>query len=174
MSMRLTLSALLSAALLASPALAHGDHRRDMSMRSPDADMPPPPFPGPGSYRGPMMDPRWEHDQERMHHEWMERCRDHHGEGDRNGPAYREGCGYPPPPAYGYGYPGAYMGYAVPMVMVPVLRSKPCKEVVEEIVEEVVPVRRRLIGPRQRIVHDKRVLLHDKRVPIAPSKRIPY
>jgi hypothetical protein len=64
------------------------------------------------------------------------------------------------------------MGYAVPMIMVPVLRQKPCPErVVEEWVEEPVPARRRYIPPR-RVVPDKRVrIIPDKRV---PTKRIPY
>lgn len=185
--MRLTLSALLCAALIGSPALAH-DHGEQMMPPPPGVDMPPPPgFDGPGGaggYGAPM-DPRWAQDQDRMRGEWMERC-GHRGHDSRDrsnhdGPA-RDDCRYPGPPApYGYGYPGAYpgayMGYAVPMIMVPVLRSKPCPQVVEEYVDEVVPVRRRLIRPRARVapvVHDKRVRINDKRVPIAPSKRIAY
>lgn len=171
--MRLTLSALLCAALIASPALAH-DHDGP-PMPPPGADMPPPPPPpGYAPYAAPM-DPRWEH----MRGDWRERCGDrgdrHHHRRDRDGrdgPAYHDDCGYPAPPMpYGYpgAYPGAYMGYAVPMVMVPVLRNKPCKEVVEEIVEEV-PVRRRVIRPRARPVR----VVHDKRVPMTPSKRIAY
>ena len=176
--MRLTLSALLCAALISGPALAHDHHDGGPP---PGADMPPPPgFGGPGGYGAPM-DPRWAQDQDRMRGEWMERCghrghddRDH--DDDRGGPD-RDGCRFPGPPApYGYGYPGpgAYMGYAVPMIMVPVLRSRPCPQVVEEWVEEVVPVRHRLIRPRARVVHDKRVPMTDKRVRMAPSKRIPY
>jgi hypothetical protein len=185
--MRLTLSALLCAALISGPALAH-DHRGEPMMPPPPGmDMPPPAgFDGPGfdgphlddGYGAPM-DPRWAQDQDRMRGEWMERCSRHHGHGhaDEDGPD-RDGCRYPgAPAAYGYGYPGAYMGYAVPMVMVPVLRSKPCPEVVEEWVEEVVPARRRMIRPRARtvpVVHDKRVRINDKRVPMTPSKRIAY
>lgn len=169
MLMRLTLSAVLCAALLASPALAHNDHRGRHDGPPPGADFPPPPPPpGYGPYGGPI-DPRWEHDQTRFHDEWQARCRDHGDE--RDGP---HGCGYPAP--YGYGYPGAYMTYGVPVIMVPVLRNKPCKEVVEEVVEEVVvPTRRRVIRPRARVVPDKRIrMVPDKRVPITPSKRIPY
>lgn len=168
MLMRLTLSAALCAALLASPALAHEGHHDGPP---PGVDFPPPPPPGYAPYGGPI-DPRWEHDQRRFHDEWRARCGDHgddrHGD-DRDGPY---GCGYPAP----YGYPGAYMTYGVPVIMVPVLRNKPCKEVVEEVVEEVVvPTRRRVIRPRARVVPDKRILvIPDKRVRIAPSKRIPY
>jgi hypothetical protein len=178
MLMRLTLSALLCAALVSGPALAH-DHHGDRMMPPPPppgVDMPPPPgFDGPGGYRAPM-DPRW--DQERLRGEWMQRCGYHGQDNDdrdeRGGPG-RDDCGYPGPAAsYGYGYPGAYMGYAVPMVMVPVLRSKPCPQAVEEWVEEVVPVRRRMIRPRPHVVHDKRVPMTDKRVPMTPSKRIQY
>jgi hypothetical protein len=195
--MRLTLSALLCASLISCPALAR-DHPGEPMMPPPGMDMPPPPplppppgFDGPGyddGYGAPM-DPR--RMQDRMRGEWMARCGRHHGHAehaddtgpDRAGPDHRgpghDGCRYPAPRpyGYGYGYPGAYMGYAVPMVMVPVLRSKPCPEVVEEWVEEVVPVRRRLIRPRSRavpVVHDKRVRINDKRVPMTPSKRIAY
>lgn len=173
--MRLTLSAVLCAALLASPALAHDHRMGGHDGPPPGADMPPPP-PGYGRYDGPV-DPRWAEEQARFRDEWQARCGRHderHHE-DRDGPvAGPHGCGYPAP--YGYGYPGAYMGYAVPMIMVPVLRNKPCKEVVEEIVEEVpVTVRRRIIRPRARIVPDKRVrIVPDKRLPMTPSKRIPY
>lgn len=162
-SMRLTLSAVLGAALLASPAFAH-DHRRDDGPSPPYADLPPP-----GYYEsGRPLGPQWE----RMRGEWAEHCRvdrDDIGDHDREGPD-RHGCdsrGFHP-------YPGGYMGYAVPMIMVPVLRSKPCREIVEEVVEEVVPVRRRVIPPRPRIVPDKRVPLHDKRMLTTPGKRIPY
>lgn len=177
--MRLTLSALLCAALITGPALAH-DHRGDRAMPPPPPEMDMPPPPGYGAPYGgqmdpgpdPRIDPRWE----RMHGEWMARCGEGRARHDRHGD--RDGCGYDGPPPYGYGYPGAYpgayMGYAVPMVMVPVLRSKPCPQVTEEWVEEVVPVRRRLIPPRPRVVHDKRVPLNDKRVRVAPTKRIPY
>lgn len=165
MPMRLTLSAVLCAALLASPALAHDRHRDHRDGPPAGADLPPPP-PGYDRYDGPV-DPRWEHDQARFHGEWQRGCDDR--DAGRDGP-----CGYPAP--YGYGYPGAYMGYAVPMIMVPVLRNKPCKEVIEEIVEEVpVTVRRRVIRPRARIIPDKRVrMVPDKRLPMTPSKRIPY
>jgi hypothetical protein len=158
--MRLTLSAMLGTVLFASPVLAHQDHQHPM-MPHPGAAMPPPP----PYYDGPA-DPRLE----RGHGEWMERCHRFHDRDDRHGARSPDGCGYPVP--YGYGHPGAYMGYAVPMMMVPVLRSKPCREVVEEIVEEVVPPRRRVIRPR--VVPDKRVPLRDKRVPASPSKRIAY
>jgi hypothetical protein len=183
--MRLTLSALLCAALVSAPALAHGRHGEPM-IPPPGADMPPPPgFDGPGfdgagydgGYGAPM-NPRWAQDQDRMRGEWMERCGRHHGHAglaDRDGPDH-DGCRYPGPPI-AYGHPGAYVGYAVPMVMVPVLRSKPCPQVVEEWVEEVVPVRRRMIRPRPRavpVVHDKRVRINDKRVPLTASKRIAY
>lgn len=62
------------------------------------------------------------------------------------------------------------MTYAVPMMMVPVLRQKPCpEEVVEEWIEEPAPVRRRLAPPRR--VNEKRILLTpDKRV---KTKRVP-
>lgn len=184
--MRLTLSALFCAALISGPALAH-DHHGDATMPPPPGmNAPPPPgFDGSdegdrfeGGYQGGYgagpgapVDPRWAHDQDRMRHEWQMRCGRHHGptSGD---------CRYPGGPApYGYGYPGAYMGYAVPMIMVPVLRSKPCPQVVEEWVDEEVPVRRRLIRPRVRVapmVHDKRIRIDDKRVRIAPTKRIAY
>jgi hypothetical protein len=167
MSMRLTLSAVLCAALLASPALAGDRHRDHHDGPPPGADFPPPP-PGYSPYAGPV-DPRWEHGPARFHGEWQARCHDGDDRDDD-----RDGCGYPAP--YGYGYPGAYMGYAVPMIMVPVLRNKPCKEVVEYVEEEVaVPTRRRIIRPRARVVPDKRIrMVPDKRVPIAPSKRIPY
>lgn len=175
--MRLTLSALLCAAVLATPALAGDRHHHDDGPPPPPygADMPPPPpgyGPDGGPYGGPAMDPR-------MHGEWMERCGRHHDADDRDGPPPPHGCGYPVP--YGYGYPGAYMTYGVPMIMVPVMRNKPCKEVVEY-VEEVVPVHRRVIhrpvvravpDKRIRIVPDKRLPM-DKPVPVAPSKRIPY
>lgn len=163
--MRLTLSAVLCAALLASPALAH-DHKRDRhDGPPPGADMPPPPY-GYGEYDGPV-DPGWAQDQARFHDEWRARC------DDRDGPAPHD-CGHPAP--YGYAHPGAYIGYAVPMIMVPVLRNKPCKEVVEEIVEEVpISTRRRIIRPRARIVPDKRArIVPDKRLPMTPTKRIPY
>jgi hypothetical protein len=156
--MRLTLTALLCAAALASPALAGDRHSHDSG--------PPPPPPG---YDGaPPMDPRWHEDQARAHGEWMERCGRQHGGHDHGG------CGYPG--AYGYGYPGAYMSYGVPMIMVPVMRNKPCKEEVVEYVEEVAPVRRRVIPrPVVRAVPDKRVrIVPDKRVPVAPTKRIAY
>ena len=187
--MRLTLSALLCAALLSGPALAHDHHGGPtMPPPPPGADMPPPPgFDGPGysGGHGAPMDPRWAEEQDRMRGEWMERCGRHHGHEDRAGHGGPDqvgpnegGCRYPGPPMpHGYGYPGAYMGYAVPMIMVPVLRSKPCTQVVEEWVEEVVPVRRRMIRPRPRVVpvvHDKRVRINDKRVPMTPSKRIAY
>lgn len=170
--MRLTASALLCAALFASPALAH-DHRGENGP-PPGAELPPPP-PGYGygyGYGAPL-DPRWEQDQERLRGEWMERC-GHRADGhDGPLPPPPHDCGYRAP----YVYPGAYMGYAVPMVMVPVMRSKPCKEVVEEIVE-YVPVRRRVIPRRPRAVTpvpDKRVrLAPEKRVPVIPTKRIPY
>jgi hypothetical protein len=170
MLMRLTLSAVLCAALLTSPALAHDRHRDHREGPPPGADFPPPP-PGYGPYGSPI-DPRWEHDQRRFHDEWQARCGDHGGDrhgDDRDDP---HGCGYPAP----YGYPGAYMTYGVPVIMVSVLRNKPCKEVVEEVVEEVaVPTRRRIIRPRARIVPDKRIrIVPDKRVPITPSKRIAY
>ncbi|MEO5586488.1 MAG: hypothetical protein ABIQ81_02220, partial [Novosphingobium sp.] len=114
--------------------------------------MPPPPGYG-APYGGPV-DPRWEP----RHDNWQDRCDDDRGHHSRDRRDDRDGCGdRGPPPPYGYGYPGAYMGYAVPMIMVPVLRSKPCPEVVEEWVEEVVPVRRRMIRPRARVVPDKRV-----------------
>lgn len=190
--MRLTLSALLCAALISGPALAHDRHGEPMIPPPPGMDMPPPPGfdrPGDGDGYGAPMDPRWAQDQDRMRGEWMERCgryrhddrgQDDRGYNDRNGrdgPDH-DGCRYPGPPMpYGYGYPGAYMGYAVPMIMVPVLRSKPCPQVVEEWVDEVVPVRRRVIRPRARpapVVHDKRVRINDKRVPMTPSKRIAY
>jgi hypothetical protein len=171
MLMRLTLSALLCAALFSGPALAH-DHHGGPMMPPPGMDMPPSPpgYDEPG-YDAPV-DPRWE----RMHGEWMARCHDREDRRDGgydDGPAGHDGCDYPGPGGP-YGHPGAYMGYGVPMVMVPVLRSKPCPEVVEEWVEEVVPVRHRSIPPRARVIRDKRVPLHDKRVPVAPSKRIPY
>lgn len=169
--MRLTLSAVLCAALLASPALAHDRHHGGHDGPPPGANLPPPPgYEGHGRYDGPV-DPRWEHDQARVHGEWQGRCDDRQDDRDGPGP---HGCGYPAP--YGYGQPGAYMGYAVPMIMVPVLRNKPCKEVVEYIEEEVaVPARRRIIRPRARVVPDKRIrMVPDKRVPIAPTKRIAY
>ncbi|MFT4026747.1 MAG: hypothetical protein QM676_08100 [Novosphingobium sp.] len=170
--MRLTLSALLCAAVLSSPALAGDKHRRHDDGPPPyAADMPSPPpghgGPGYGPYGAMPMDPR-------MHSEWMARCGGHHGraDDDRDGPPPL-GCGYRAP----YGYPGAYMAYGVPMIMVPVMRDKPCKEVVEY-VEEVVPVRRRVIHrprPVVRPVPDKRIrIVPDKRVPVTPSKRIPY
>lgn len=175
MPMRLTLSAVLCAALIASPALAH-DHRHGrQDGPPPGADFPSPPpgygaFGTDGRYDGPV-DPRWEQDQRRFRDEWQARCADHRDDRDGPGP---HGCGHPMP--YGHGYPGAYMTYGVPVIMVPVLRNKPCKEVVEEIVEEVaVPARRRIIRPRARVVPDKRIrMVPDKRVPIAPSKRIAY
>jgi hypothetical protein len=163
MPMRLTLSAVLCAALLAGPALAHDRHRSGPDGPPPGADFPPPP---PYGYdRDGPADPRWEHDQDRSHGESQPPSQ------DRDGP---HGCGHPMP--YGYAHPGAYMGYAVPMIMVPVLRNKPCKEVVEYIEEDVVvPTRRRIIRPRARVVPDKRIrMVPDKRVPIAPSKRIAY
>lgn len=169
--MRLTLAALLCAAVLASPALAHGDRP---SAPPPGADFaPPPPPPGYWTHGGPV-DPRWE----RSHGDWLERCHRHPADDrDRHDRAsgYADDC--PPPMPHGYGYPGAYpgayMSYGVPMIMVPVLRSKPCKEVVE-VIEEVVPVRRRAIRPRARVVPDKRVPMNDKRIPVTPSKRIAY
>jgi hypothetical protein len=187
MHMRLTLSALLCAALISGPALAHDHHGEQMMPPPPGVDMPPPPGfdrPDNGDGYGAPMDPRWAQDQDRMRGEWMERCGRHHGHDDRDrsdndrpnrgGPG-RDGCSYGGPQgAYGYGYPGAYMGYAVPMIMVPVLRSKPCPQVVEEWVDEVVPVRHRLIRPRAHVVHDKRVRVIDKRVRMTPSKRIAY
>lgn len=179
--MRLTLSAMLCAALVSGPALAH-DHRGEPMPPPPGIDMPPPPSPGfdepgdggrYGAGPGAPADPRWAHDQDRMRGAWLARCGRHHGgrdDSDHRGPA-NDGCGYPGAPVpYGYDYPGAYMGYAVPMIMVPVLRSKPCPQVVEEWVEENVPVRRRLIRPRVRVAP----VVHDKRVRIAPSKRIAY
>lgn len=183
--MRLTLSALLSIALVSGPALAR-DHRGE-PMPPPGIDLPPPPgFDGPGydqpgydgGYGAPT-DPRWAHEQDRMRGEWMARCGrdDGHGDHVRHGEFARNGCRYPDSPPASYGYPGAYMGYAVPMMMVPVLRSKPCPQVTEEWVEEVVPVRRRMIRPRPhavRAVHDKRVRINDKRVPMSPGKRISY
>lgn len=181
--MRLTLSALLCVALISGPALAHDHHGERMMPPPPGMDMPPPPgfdrSDDGGGYGAPM-DPRWAQDQDRMRGEWMERCGAHRGHDDRDrsdhdGPD-RDGCRYPGQQGP-YGYPGAYMGYAVPMIMVPVLRSKPCPQVVEEWVEEVVPVRRRVIRPRVRVVHvvhDKRVRINDKRVPMTPSKRIAY
>lgn len=172
--MRLTLSALLCAALFASPALA-GD-RHDPMLPPGAADMPPPhAYDGPdryGRHYDQGSDPRWQPGYPPMHGEWMERCRAHHGDHRGRG-AHPEGCGYPAP--YPYAPPGAYMGYAVPMVMVPVLRSKPCPEVVEEIVEEVAaPPRRRIIRPRPVAVPDKRVPMTDKRVKVVPAKRIAY
>lgn len=170
--MRLTLSALLCTALVASPALARDgrhDRHRDDAAPSYGADLPPPP-PGYAPYGyGAPIDPRWEQDQARMHHEWAERCGDDRGR-DHDDGLGREGCGgYPAP----YGYPGAYAGYAVPMIMVPVLRSKPCPETVEEVVEEVAPVRRRMIPPRPHAAAPvKRV--PDKRLPMTPTKRIAY
>lgn len=165
--MRLTLSAVLCAALLASPALAHDRHRGGH-------DGPPP-----GDWRHDGLgDPRWD-DHAPFPGGWQPQdCADADDRGDDHaGP-----CNYPGnyPAPYGYGHPGAYpagyMGYAVPMIMVPVLRKKPCPEVVEEIVEEVpVTARRRIIRPRARIVPDKRVrIVPDKRVPMTPTKRIPY
>src|ERR1700712_4909793 len=191
MPMRLTLSALLCAALLGSPALAHNHDGQQM---------PPPPgfddrgpgndYDGPGygdghgdgygdDRRGPPIDPRYAQDQERMRGEWRERCGHHGDDRTEHDAPVRDDCRYPGPQApYGYGYPGAYpgayMGYAVPMIMVPVLRSKPCPQVVEEYVEEIVPIRRRLIRPRARVIHDKRVPMDDKRVRMAPTKRITY
>ena len=97
-----------------------------------------------------------------MHGAPMGHCGPHHGQA-------MPGChGYPVP--YGYGY----MGYAVPMMMVPVLRNKPCPEqVTEEWIEEPVRVRRRHIAPRRHVVPDKRVrIVPDKRLPM--DKRIPY
>lgn len=170
--MRLTLSAVLCTALLASPVLAHDRHHESHDGPPPSADFPPPPPPGFGRYDGPT-DPRWEHDQARFRDEWEKRCGDRDDRHDDHGSG-PHGCGYPAP--YGYGYPGAYMGYGVPVIMVPVMRNKPCKEVVEEIVEEVaVPTRHRIIRPRARVVPDKRIrIVPDKRIPIAPTKRIPY
>jgi hypothetical protein len=113
-------------------------------------DMPPPrPMPhhgydgpdGPRHYPGgPMPGP------------WMApHCGEHH-----HGHAMAPGCG---------AYPYPMMGYGVPMMMVPVLRQKPCPQrVVEEWVEEPVPVRRRYI-PRRHVP--------DKRVPMTPEKRVP-
>lgn len=165
--MRLTLSAVLCAALLASPALAHNGHRGGHDGPPPGADFPPPPPYGHDRYDGPA-DPRWDNGPARFHGQWQAPCQD---DDQRDGPY---GCGEPAP--YGYGHPGAYMGYAVPMIMVPVWRNKPCKEVVEYIEEEVaVPTRRRIIRPRARVMPDKRIrMVPDKRVPIAPTKRIPY
>lgn len=167
--MRLTLSAVLCAALLASPALAHDRHASanwgGHNGPPPGADFPPPPPYGYDGYDGPV-EPRWEQDQARFHDEWRERCRERD---DRDTP---HDCGQPAP--YGY-YPGAYMGHAVPMIMVPVLRNKPCKEVVEYVEERVVVPARRVIRPRARIMPDKRVrIVPDKRVPMTPTKRIPY
>ena len=164
--MRLTLSAVLCAALLASPALAHDRHHGGYDGPPPGADFPPPP---PYGYDRDdrSVDPRWEQDQARFHDEWRERCRDRDD---------RDGCGHPAPYGYGPGaYAGGYMGYAVPMIMVPVLRNKPCKEVVEYVEERVVVPARRVIRPRARIVPDKRVrIVPDKRLPMTPTKRIPY
>jgi hypothetical protein len=172
MSMRLPIAlstglAALGAIMSAGQAEAHQPRERGAMMPPPpmaddydyDQDMPPPPPPmhydgphseydGPdGPYRGgPMPGP------------WMApQCGEHH-----HGHAVAPGCAR-------YGYP--MTTYAVPMMMVPVLRQKPCPEkVVEEWVEEPVPVRRRYI-PR-RAVPDKRIrLVPDKRV---PTKRIPY
>lgn len=178
--MRLTLSALLCAALLASPALAGENHGRHDDYQPPyGADIPPPPPGyGYGPYGAPPIDPRQM--DPRMHGGWMEGCGHHgHADGKGPGPGPSGGCSHPAP--HGYGYPAAYMGYAVPMIMVPVMRNKPCKEKVVEYVEEVVPVRRRVIHRPARVVPDKRIrivpdkrLPMDKRVPVAPSKRIPY
>jgi hypothetical protein len=167
--------AAFGSAALAAPALAHGPHGHDgpmppMDMRMDHRDMPPPVYGGPDGpppypeYPGPgHSGPRslWQHHGGPMPGPWMPPCPDH--------PEPAGGPGCAPYPYYG-GYP--VMSYAVPMMMVPVLRQKPCpEEIVEEWVEEPAPVRRRHIPPR---VKDKRVKMApapDKRV---PDKRIPY
>lgn len=151
--------AALGGAALSAPVLAHGPDGHDapmppMDMPMDHRDMHPPVYHGAGGPApypgGPMPGP------------WMPHCAEHH---ERVG-----GPGCAPYP-YHPGYPA--MGYAVPMMMVPVLRQKPCpEEVVEEWVEEPAPVRRRTIAPRR--VKEKRVKVApvpDKRV---PDKRIPY
>src|ERR1700709_2155900 len=87
MHMRLTLSALLCAALISGPALAHDHHGEQMMPPPPGVDMPPPPGfdrPDNGDGDGAPMDPRWAQDQDRMRGEWMERCGQHHGHDDRD------------------------------------------------------------------------------------------
>lgn len=165
--------AALGAAALSGPTLAHdrhepGDTMPPMGMDHMDhGEMPPPVYHGPD---GPM--PRraynrpygnWQHPGGPMPGPWMPPCAEQ---------AEPAGCG-----PYAHGYP-AYpmMTYAVPMMMVPVLRQKPCpEEVVEEWVEEEpAPVRRRYIPPPP--VKDKRVKIApvpDKRVPMTPDKRVP-
>jgi hypothetical protein len=152
--------AAFGAAALAAPALAHDRHEYDgpmppMDMPMDHRDMPPPPgYPGAGPYPGqPGPDGPWRYPGGPMPGPWMPPCA-----------APQEPAGVPGCAPYSY-YPGySMMTYAVPMMMVPVLRQKPCPEkVVEEWVEEPVPVRRRTIPPRVR----------DKRVPIAPDKRVP-
>lgn len=155
--------AALSAVALASQAQAREPREHGRMMPPPPMDdydygqemPPPPPMPysgydgadGPHRYPGAAMPGPW----------MPPHCGDHH-----QGHAMTPGCG-------AHSYP--MMGYAVPMMMVPVLRQKPCPQrVVEEWVDEPVPVRRRYI-PR-RVVPDKRVrMVPDKRV---PTKRIPY
>lgn len=81
--------------------------------------------------------------------------------GPHGHPGYAPGHGY----GYGYGYPAAYgyYGYAVPMVMVPVMLPKQdCIE--EEVIEEYVTV------PARR--HIRRAPARDKRIRIAPDKRV--
>jgi len=160
-----TAVAAIAVAVLPAPAYAHGgpdhdDHLRPAPRAMMGHDLPPPPMPmhdydrddGPG----------WDHGPPPMHGAPMSHCGPHHGPP----PA---AC-HPQPMPYGYGH----MGYAVPMIMVPVWRPKPCPEkVVEEWIEEPVRVRRRYIAPRRHVVPDKRVrIVPDKRLPM--DKRQPY
>jgi hypothetical protein len=160
--------AVFGAAGLCSPALAqagypHGDRMPPPDMPMDHRDMPPPPgYPGPGPYPGhDGPDGPWAYPGGPMPGHWMPPCAEHH-----------EPHGSPACAPYPYypGYPA--MAYAVPMMMVPGLRQKPCpEEVVEEWIEEPAPARRRYIPPRAK---DKRVKVAptpDKRV---PDKRIPY
>jgi hypothetical protein len=157
----------LGASALSAPALAGPDHDGPMphmdgpppmDMHRDRHDLPPPVHRGPDGPHGypghPGYGAPWHHPGGPVPGPWMPPCVDHPE------PAAAPGC-------MPYGYYPAYpaMTYAVPMMMVPVLRQKPCaEEVVEEwIEEERVPVRRRTIAPRP---------TKEKRVKVVPDKRV--
>ena len=186
--MRLTLSALLCAALIQRPRACPRSSRRTDDAAAPGMDMPPPAgFDGPGlmAHLRAMARRwirRWAQDQDRMRGEWMARC---HAANDRprrvattTATRISDGCALSRcPGGFRLWLPRRLYGRCVPMVMVPVLRSKPCPEVVEEWVEEVVPAAPPLIPPRARTSQCPRQARPHRTTsvcPSTPSKRIAY